>query len=764
MSSSNSPTTSWDLRHDEIRVLQLAPGNIKDPLSGELETASITHGTLRHAKGTTSCSRQPRRLSSESGDSKYNERGAPLFDSNYTFNSELSRPRSSVQYEAISYAWGNLNKPHSIHIIRGIGEIAITMSLSELLRHFRYVHRQRNLWVDAICIDQNNTAERNRQVRMMADIFAASTTVLVWLGVGEHTDSLAFATIEACSDLVITGTEKDIDLETLRIALCEYTGPHACFRRDLKAQEDVAIAGLASVLDISQAKWFQRLWVVQETNRRIAKKVTFCKGYHAIDRDDSYLWNALFVLQDAARTSRFPSIRADPEALRRIMDHLASSEVTINNGGQTISKFLAYSDKRCYDPRDRVFALRRMLGLESFDDLQPDYGLDHVEVFRRLMCACLTPNSRPIDILKAVGEDAEEYGGEREGKNTEEGGKEDEEEDGNEEDEDEDDACEENEYYIHSALALALTGTELEPRSDLNSPSWVPNLHKLSDASRAKSLLYNRSFVGLRTPDPTFDKNWSSHWHTYEKHFHALVLPESPYLLLLRGRCFADARERCLIPSVPDLGLDSLFADTMRRSHVEIVAKWFTTFCCFVAHCMPNVFDMGLEKDLVSFAFYPTSWIARSLSRKQHEDSIQDLKLLVAAGTDGRMSLSSSLCAELLDISSSLPVCPLASARKLWQVQSENKTDIAWVPAATQMGDEICVVAGAPWPFVVRKVDENSYTLVGDAHLFGTSLTEALKGAQNDAQRQGKFWHGQPLGFNMQMWRACLGSLYVSID
>ena len=38
------------------------------------------------------------------------------------------------------------------------------------------------LWNDAVCIDQENMAERNHQVRQMADIYRQARYVLIWAG------------------------------------------------------------------------------------------------------------------------------------------------------------------------------------------------------------------------------------------------------------------------------------------------------------------------------------------------------------------------------------------------------------------------------------------------------------------------------------------------------------------------------------------------------------------------------------------------------
>lgn len=52
------------------------------------------------------------------------------------------------------------------------------------------------------------------------------------------------------------------------------------------------------------------------------------------------------------------------------------------------------------------------------------------------------------------------------------------------------------------------------------------------------------------------------------------------------------------------------------------------------------------------------------------------------------------------------------------------------------MGDEICLLVGAPWPFVVRKTANGHFELVGDAHVFDLSHTEAFCGSPRQAWRR----------------------------
>ena len=62
---------------------------------------------------------------------------------------------------------------------------------------FSSSHSARTIWIDAICIDQNNVLERNHQVRNMVRIYAQAEHVLIWLREAAGGSSLAMDVIRA---------------------------------------------------------------------------------------------------------------------------------------------------------------------------------------------------------------------------------------------------------------------------------------------------------------------------------------------------------------------------------------------------------------------------------------------------------------------------------------------------------------------------------------------------------------------------------------
>lgn len=84
------------------------------------------------------------------------------------------------QYETISYCWGDANKPETI-IVNGI-KLPVPASAASALRCMRLPDSGREVWLDAICINQSNIEERSQQVTMMGDLYRNGIRNLIYLG------------------------------------------------------------------------------------------------------------------------------------------------------------------------------------------------------------------------------------------------------------------------------------------------------------------------------------------------------------------------------------------------------------------------------------------------------------------------------------------------------------------------------------------------------------------------------------------------------
>lgn len=149
-----------------------------------------------------------------------------------------------VSYESVSYCWG-LNKPEA-EVVCDDGVIPITKNLYALIRRLRRQDDARNLWVDAMAIDQANVEERSQQVTLMKDIFQLSRCTVVWLGEEAQNSHLAMRLLR---HLAQTAEER---------------GPHSWKSHVSRSLPPLYHPAWRALSELLQRPWFSRAWIVQE--------------------------------------------------------------------------------------------------------------------------------------------------------------------------------------------------------------------------------------------------------------------------------------------------------------------------------------------------------------------------------------------------------------------------------------------------------------------------------------------------------------------
>lgn len=172
-------------------------------------------------------------------------------------------------YTALAYVWGAHEASHIIWF--GTHLLRIRPNLDSALRNLRRRDRPIRLWVDAVCINQNDVLERNHQVQQMRDIFSAASETIIYLGPqdGGNTGHSAWNFLERHSSWALD-ENRDVDCNTAA-RLDEHL---IDFRGDLKDVE----------LDVLSRSWFRRLWVFQEAV--VSRSLSIQCGNRRISWDD----------------------------------------------------------------------------------------------------------------------------------------------------------------------------------------------------------------------------------------------------------------------------------------------------------------------------------------------------------------------------------------------------------------------------------------------------------------------------------------------
>ncbi|KAI1288170.1 heterokaryon incompatibility protein-domain-containing protein [Xylaria venustula] len=84
-------------------------------------------------------------------------------------------------YHTVSYTWGDPNNTTWIQV--NGKNLQVRQNCGNVLRQvYRHSGSDRYIWVDAICINQTDHAEKNIQVAMMGSIYQKAELVLACLG------------------------------------------------------------------------------------------------------------------------------------------------------------------------------------------------------------------------------------------------------------------------------------------------------------------------------------------------------------------------------------------------------------------------------------------------------------------------------------------------------------------------------------------------------------------------------------------------------
>ncbi|KAI1462029.1 heterokaryon incompatibility protein-domain-containing protein [Annulohypoxylon moriforme] len=248
-----------------------------------------------------------------------------------------------IPYAALSYTWGQPNLSEPLILDNAIK--LITPNLSGALRRFRHVGRLRWIWVDAVCINQDDDEEKSVQIPFMSSIYHDASYVMVWLG------------------------DKSEDVESLKVLRTAVGKGFANIELDDESNELLS----THVSRITQHPWFTRRWIIQEIS--FNPSVTFHCGYTEMS------WQRLAMAVQKIKNGTLRRVASIDSAMSLwdiwmlwSMPHAApkASKPRVNHTSMP-SLLLAFNDFACSDPRDRIYAI---MGLRQ-DTVPIDINYSH---------------------------------------------------------------------------------------------------------------------------------------------------------------------------------------------------------------------------------------------------------------------------------------------------------------------------------------------------------------------------------------------------
>lgn len=299
----------------------------------------------------------------------------------------LIHASTSDDYVCLSYVWNYPHGPEN-HVLEDWNERVILISgkpypVRENLFDFLCMARHNGarmqgdkrrfdlwvpIWIDALCIDQFSSLERNHQVAQMGNIYSRASWVHVWFGKADlNTSNNMHGTVskDSLNHQALTVLERvcrlleDVSIASENVRHSFYDAKRA----DILERHSVC----NFVISICCNTYWKRAWVVQEM--LLAGTNTFWLNTEPLD---AVSIDKVADLFQSTRLSHFSS-KLQEEGAHYLAFH--SSALKLPRGSDLISLIGLYSNKECADPRDRVYSLLSLCSARSRVNVDYDINI-----------------------------------------------------------------------------------------------------------------------------------------------------------------------------------------------------------------------------------------------------------------------------------------------------------------------------------------------------------------------------------------------------
>jgi hypothetical protein len=371
-------------------------------------------------------------------------------------------------YRALSYTWGPAYQEVfgeepvapidiSCHITCNGKLMPVTGNLFDALLNLRVCRLTGPIWVDALCINQEDTTERSSQVLLMGDIYSGAAEVIVWLGpVRVGIGDFVWALNDFLTALMLSGLPDD-----QLYASGNITDP--VFLQKLGIVDAIPRL-VGGAYFYASCRWFNRAWIVQEVLLARTLRI-FCGEIELSWPRMCFLANILrmtgwrsqisaFITQESVKSSdlfeeifrwyyfargetlslagvnhgelralspswlyshdRAPKFDTQPQSLGPLLRSWLSSSNAVPPKAQTETPFewlwntmSLIRPASCSNLRDNVYAVLGIAGRHFKEKpishyIRPDYNIPPKDLFINIMRLVLE-HTPTLDVLGAIG-------------------------------------------------------------------------------------------------------------------------------------------------------------------------------------------------------------------------------------------------------------------------------------------------------------------------------------------------------------------------
>jgi hypothetical protein len=278
-----APYVYFPLVGDEIRLVQLVPGNPQDDVQIIIDQAELILDASSPQPSPSLMTTEelertlpPDWTVHETVEDElcfYYETSDPpswrssvfhpdpqIDPSRYRRQNLVNSGASCLQYEALSYTWRSEHPDEDVIVKRNGQEqdvisFRIGGNLACALRSLRYQNTVRTLWIDAICINQESNEEKKKQVARMSNVYSSAFRVVVWLGVASADSTLAM------ENLCYFGKQLVMTKDHWRLPRPGGVEGSWAENKCILPYSQEVWAAIGNLLD---RPWYSRVWIIQE--------------------------------------------------------------------------------------------------------------------------------------------------------------------------------------------------------------------------------------------------------------------------------------------------------------------------------------------------------------------------------------------------------------------------------------------------------------------------------------------------------------------
>ncbi|TGJ82702.1 hypothetical protein E0Z10_g6056 [Xylaria hypoxylon] len=316
-------------------------------------------------------------------------------------------------YMTLSYVWGEAEGAQKKSILLNGEPFLVLPNLYSALLQLRRTQRVQQgfkLWIDAICINQEDFVERGKQVGRMREIFASAWHVVIWLGTEADDSTLA---VTALRWLAMRsrgpGPLEGLYREGKKIDLSPFFIAWAKAKSAWKEEVYTALFNL-----LTRPYW-QRTWILQEVAMARPDAPVIC-GERCLSCKDIYD-AAVLIKTDENRLGRdiIGSVRPrigqewayefarDRDLMNLQLEQRPEESSSAAGDADPVgflSTLLLSRDANVTKEEDRVYGILGLRSVAELVNINPNYGLPLATIYQNFTTQLLSKGD--LDILRLV--------------------------------------------------------------------------------------------------------------------------------------------------------------------------------------------------------------------------------------------------------------------------------------------------------------------------------------------------------------------------